>query len=55
MVTFGPPCVFERRGARAGKADYDAVSREMMAAIGRLMDETGVSAPESVDARSTVR
>jgi 1-acyl-sn-glycerol-3-phosphate acyltransferase len=55
LVTFGPPRVFERRGARGGKADYDAVSREMMAAIGRLRDETGVSAPEGVGARSTGR
>jgi 1-acyl-sn-glycerol-3-phosphate acyltransferase len=35
-VTFGPPLVFERRDAEGRKTDYEAVSREMMAAIGRL-------------------
>ena len=36
-VTFGPPKVFERKDAEGRKTDYEAVSREMMAAIGRLM------------------
>ena len=35
-VTFGPPKVFERKDAEGRKRDYEAVSREMMAAIGRL-------------------
>jgi 1-acyl-sn-glycerol-3-phosphate acyltransferase len=35
-VTFGPPKVFERKDAEGRKTDYEAVSREMMAAIGRL-------------------
>ena len=55
VVRFGPPRVFERQGRRADKADYDAVSREMMAAIGRLMDETAAGAPDTVGAGSTGR
>ena len=55
VVRFGPPRVFERQGRRADKADYDAVSREMMAAIGRLRDETAAGAPDTVGAGSTGR
>lgn len=54
-VTFGPPLVFGRRGARGDKASYDVVSGEMMGAIGRLMDETRAGVPEHVGASSTVR
>jgi len=36
VVTFGAPLAFERRDAQGRKTDYAAVSREMMAAIGRL-------------------
>jgi len=39
VVTFGPPMVFERRDAEGRETDYEAVSREMMAAIGRLMGQ----------------
>jgi 1-acyl-sn-glycerol-3-phosphate acyltransferase len=35
-VTFGPPMVFERKDAEGRKTDYEAVSRAMMAGIGRL-------------------
>jgi len=35
-VTFGPAHVFERRDANGRKTDYEAVSRRMMAEIGRL-------------------
>jgi 1-acyl-sn-glycerol-3-phosphate acyltransferase len=35
-VTYGPARVFARRDAEGRKTDYEAVSREMMAAIGRL-------------------
>jgi 1-acyl-sn-glycerol-3-phosphate acyltransferase len=35
-VTFGPPTVFERKDAEGRKTDYEMVSREMMAMIGRL-------------------
>jgi 1-acyl-sn-glycerol-3-phosphate acyltransferase len=37
-VTFGEPLAFERRDAEGRKADYEAVSRAMMAAIGRLAE-----------------
>jgi 1-acyl-sn-glycerol-3-phosphate acyltransferase len=36
IVTFGEPLVFPRKDAQGRKTDYEAVSREMMAAIGRL-------------------
>ena len=39
-VTFGPARVFARRDANGRKTDYEAVSRDMMAAIGRLANET---------------
>jgi 1-acyl-sn-glycerol-3-phosphate acyltransferase len=39
-VTFGPPKVFERKDAEGRKTDYEAVSREMMAAVGRLASGT---------------
>jgi 1-acyl-sn-glycerol-3-phosphate acyltransferase len=35
-VTFGPPRVFERKDAEGRKTDYEAVSREMMTAIGAI-------------------
>jgi hypothetical protein len=37
-VTFGEPLVFERKDAEGRKTDYEAVSRAMMAAIGRLAE-----------------
>ena len=40
LVTFGAPQVFERRDAEGRKIDYEAVSRELMAAIGRLGGQT---------------
>lgn len=43
VVAFGPPMVFERRGPDGRKMDYEAVSRQMMAAIGRVADEQGVA------------
>jgi 1-acyl-sn-glycerol-3-phosphate acyltransferase len=47
-VTFGPPRVFERRDAEGRKTGYEAVSREIMAAIGRLASSTtGVSRAEA--------
>ena len=55
-VTFGPPKVFERKDAEGRKTDYGAVSREMMAAIGRLMGrETGAGMAEVARARVDVR
>ena len=42
VVTFGPPMVFERRSPDGRKMDYEAVSRQMMAAIARLAGEQGV-------------
>jgi 1-acyl-sn-glycerol-3-phosphate acyltransferase len=36
IVTFGEPLAFGRTGADGRKTDYEAVSRAMMAAIGRL-------------------
>jgi 1-acyl-sn-glycerol-3-phosphate acyltransferase len=36
IVTFGKPFTFERKDAEGRKTDYEAVSRAMMAAIGRL-------------------
>jgi 1-acyl-sn-glycerol-3-phosphate acyltransferase len=42
VVTFGAPMVFERRGPDGRKMDYAAVSRRMMAAIGRVAEEQGV-------------
>jgi 1-acyl-sn-glycerol-3-phosphate acyltransferase len=44
-VTFGPPMTFGRRDADGRKTEYDAVSRAMMAAIGRLASGTGSSTP----------
>jgi hypothetical protein len=38
IVTFGAPLRFERRDEKGRKTDYEAVSRAMMAAIGRLAD-----------------
>lgn len=40
IVTFGPPMSFARRDAEGRKTDYDAVSKAMMAAIGRLASRT---------------
>ena len=55
-VTFGPPKVFERKDAEGRKTDYEAVSREMMAAIGRLMGrETRAGKAEVARARVDVR
>lgn len=55
-VTFGPPKVFERKDAEGRKTDYEVVSREMMAAIGRLMGrETGTGIAEVARARVDVR
>ena len=42
-VTFGPAISFGRRDADGRKMDYDAVSRAMMAAIGRVASSTGGS------------
>ena len=36
VVTFGPPLRFERPAGAGKKEYYDAVSRDMMAAIARL-------------------
>jgi 1-acyl-sn-glycerol-3-phosphate acyltransferase len=36
IVTFGKPCTFPRKDAEGRKTDYEAVSRAMMAEIGRL-------------------
>jgi hypothetical protein len=36
VVTFGPPLRFERPAGADKKEYYDAVSRDMMAAIARL-------------------
>ena len=38
VVTFGPPLRFERVAGAGKKEYYDAVSREMMAAIARLQN-----------------
>jgi 1-acyl-sn-glycerol-3-phosphate acyltransferase len=55
-VTFGSPKVFERKDAEGRKTDYEAVSREMMAAIGRLVGrETGAGIAEVARARVDVR
>jgi hypothetical protein len=55
-VTFGPPKVFERKDAEGRKTDYEAVSREMMAAIGRLTGrETRAGIAEVARARVDVR
>ena len=43
IVTFGPPMTFPRRDGEGRKTDYDAVSRAMMAAIGRLASSRGGS------------
>jgi 1-acyl-sn-glycerol-3-phosphate acyltransferase len=55
VVTFGPGRVFARRDASGARADYDAVSREMMAAIAAVRDESSVEAPQRVGASSTGR
>ncbi len=51
-VTFGPARVFARRDAEGRKTDYEAVSREMMAAIARLRDtsRTGAETARAVGA-----
>ena len=54
-VTFGPSQQFARRGPRGDKVDYETVSREMMAAIARLMDEGRANPRERVGASSTGR
>ena len=46
IVRFGKPCTFPRKDADGRKADYEAVSRAMMAAIGRLADPTMAGAVE---------
>jgi 1-acyl-sn-glycerol-3-phosphate acyltransferase len=51
-VTFGPPLMFERRDAEGRKTDYEVVSREMMAAIGRLADPAPAEGADSLRARS---
>ena len=38
IVTFGEPMIFERKDAEGRKTDYEAVSRAMMTAIGRLAE-----------------
>jgi hypothetical protein len=38
VVTFGPPLRFERVAVAGKKEYYDAISREMMAAIARLQN-----------------
>jgi hypothetical protein len=38
VVTFGPPLRFARPAGAGRKEYYDSVSREMMAAIGRLQN-----------------
>jgi 1-acyl-sn-glycerol-3-phosphate acyltransferase len=38
IVTFGEPLRFDRKDAEGRKTDYEAVSRAMMAAIGRLAE-----------------
>lgn len=38
IVTFGKPLTFPRKDADGRKTDYEAVSRAMMAAIGRLAE-----------------
>jgi len=40
VVTFGRPRVFERRDTSGRKMDYDAVSREMMAAVAEIASGT---------------
>ena len=54
-VTFGPARVFPRRSADGARTDYEAVSREMMAAIGRLMDDAAARPPRRVAVSGTVR
>jgi 1-acyl-sn-glycerol-3-phosphate acyltransferase len=55
-VTFGRPQVFERRDAQGRKTDYEAVNREVMAAIARLADAADrPGAPADTGARSAVR
>jgi 1-acyl-sn-glycerol-3-phosphate acyltransferase len=55
VVTFGAPRVFARRGANGAKTDYDAVSRDMMTAIGHLRDGTAAGRSESVAVSGTGR
>jgi 1-acyl-sn-glycerol-3-phosphate acyltransferase len=54
-VTFGPPQIFERRDADGRKRDYEAVSRRMMAAIGRLADGRLAEGTDSLDTRGNSR
>jgi len=57
-LTFGAPQAFARRDAEGRKTDYEAVSREMMAAIGRLMDgpvPSGSTATTGAPAQSGAR
>lgn len=55
-VTFGTPKVFERKDAEGRKTDYEAVSREMMAAIGRLASsKAGAGVAETPRAGSVAR
>ena len=54
-VTFGPPQIFERRDADGRKRDYEAVSRRMMAAIGRLTDGRLAEGTDSLDTRGNSR
>ena len=51
-VTFGPALAFPRRDADGRKTDYDAASRQMMAAIARVKDDgrTRVGAAEAAGA-----
>lgn len=48
-VRFGAPLRFERMGGGSRKEQYEAASRQMMAAIGRLRDE-GTGAPPAARA-----
>ena len=54
-VTFGAPQIFERRDADGRKRDYEAVSRRMMAAIGRLADGRLAEGTDSLDTRGNSR
>ena len=55
VVTFGQPRTFERRGAGGGRADYDAVSRDIMAGLAALRDGITVATAPRVGAGSTGR
>jgi len=39
VVTFGAPLTFERASGADRKAQYEAASRRMMAAIGQIKDD----------------